>query len=157
MAKKIDQLGPPEVFDDLSDVTLPDREALESLSKADLFEHLQLVDGIFTQINDDENVKMMSHLSGEKSTNRLLVAFLYMMMRDVVTPGSIERIILALQDRNDTTGTSGLKLTNGWLAGYAEYTADRLLHNWISKKNGPAATEGTHAASQMWKRGRNVD
>lgn len=134
------------------DMTLPNREALESLARADLFEHLQLVDSVFTERNDDQNVKEMREASGNKTTNRLLVAFLYILVRDVLTPGSIERILLTLRDRNDGEGQPGLKLTNGWIADYAENIADRLLNNWISKKR-TSPTEGTHAGSQL-KRNR---
>ena len=84
----------------------------------------------------DLNVNRMRKASGELTDERLLVGFLYMLMRDVATPGQIERIMLQLSNSHDFhTGTSEpLDLTNGWLGMYAQDVAERLIFNAITWK-----------------------
>lgn len=57
--------------------------------------------------------------SGCFMTNEKLVSFLYELMRDHVPPGTIQRIV-------ENSQGSPTELTNGWLARYAAFLADRL-------------------------------
>jgi hypothetical protein len=59
------------------------------------------------------------------STKSQLTAFLYQLMRDHVTPGVIEGLVL--QDESaKVQGHDTFVLTNGHLAAYAEEVAKRL-------------------------------
>lgn len=57
--------------------------------------------------------------SGCVEDDRRLVSFLYELMRDHVTPGVIDRLIIASSD-----GVT--QYTNGFLAQYAQHVADIL-------------------------------
>lgn len=62
--------------------------------------------------------------SGEVNSDDSLVAFLYILMRDHLTPGVVEEIIL-----NHVVGPLGpgeRQFTNGWLASYAKDVAEQL-------------------------------
>lgn len=61
--------------------------------------------------------------SGEYQTANPLVAFLYQLMRDEVTPGAVEKIM-------DGQRAGPYCLTNGWLARHAEDIAKRLAFSW---------------------------
>jgi hypothetical protein len=67
-------------------------------------------------------MKELRERSGNYHTNSPLVSFLYELMRDHLTPGVVEKIVL--DSRRDQ---SPWFLTNGWLAQYAEDLANRLL------------------------------
>lgn len=58
--------------------------------------------------------------SGEVNHKGYLVAFLYQLMRDELTPGVIEKIA------RDATLDSECEYSNGWLANYAKDLANRL-------------------------------
>ena len=71
----------------------------------------------------DEPSDMMFELrerSGNYKTTSRLVAFLYELMRDEVPTGVVERIL-------QSTPRLNYGLTNGYLAKYSEYVAERLL------------------------------
>jgi hypothetical protein len=57
--------------------------------------------------------------SGEVNINSKLVGFLYTLMRDHMQPGDIESLVRDSQEAE-------CYYTNGWLARYAEYLAERL-------------------------------
>jgi len=79
----------------------------------------------------DSNVARMRKKSGHVNDTRLLVGFLYMLMRDKMTPGNIEGILLELSNAHDydESEVRTFQFTNGWLAKYAQDVADRLLAN----------------------------
>ena len=63
-------------------------------------------------------------LSGNVDDNRKLVAFLYLLMRDKLPCGEVEKIV---QEVNDgALRLSGFDFSNGWLAQYAQSLADFL-------------------------------
>ncbi len=57
----------------------------------------------------------------EHKTNKGLTAFLYLLMRDHVTPGKLEEIL----ERHLKRG-AGFTLTNGYLGEYAEELANKI-------------------------------
>ncbi len=63
----------------------------------------------------------MRERSGEVDSNDPLVAFLYVLMRDHLTPGNVEQIMLGHVTGNES------QFTNGWLATYAADVAARLM------------------------------
>lgn len=70
----------------------------------------------------DPGCLRMRAASGRVDDDRPLVAFLYELVRDHVTTGTIEESIERC-GRN----TVGHQFTNGWLAQWAQDAADRLL------------------------------
>jgi hypothetical protein len=79
----------------------------------------------------DLNVARMRKKSGSVNDDRLLVGFLYMLMRDQIAPGRIEGILLELSNSHDydKSEVRTFQFTNGWLAKYARDVADRLVAN----------------------------
>lgn len=75
------------------------------------------------KITDPANLRMRA-ASGQVDDVRPLVAFLYRLARDEITTGVLEPIIdrVAQPDDHDHT----FQFTNGWLARWAQDTADRL-------------------------------
>ena len=63
----------------------------------------------------------MRKASGEVVDPRLLVCFLYCLARDRMPSGEIETLLDGM-----TPNVEGYVFTNGWLAEWAKYTADRL-------------------------------
>lgn len=61
--------------------------------------------------------------SGSFSDNRILTTLLYLLMRDEVVPGAMEGLFIQLESKGSREET---QFTNGWLAAYASYLADRL-------------------------------
>lgn len=59
--------------------------------------------------------------SGSVDSEGALIAFLYTLLRDDVTPGRIEEIMVDVQSVGIT------EFSNGWLARYAEDIAARLV------------------------------
>jgi len=76
----------------------------------------------------DERLKaeceVMRKASGEVDDNRRLVAFLYVLMNQYITPGAVEE----LMHRHVECGELGddQLYTNGWLAQHAQNIAERL-------------------------------
>jgi hypothetical protein len=91
----------------------------------------------------DMNTERMRKVSGAVTDDRLLVAFLYTLMRDAVTPGHIESIMLSLSNAhnfNDKTPSNSILFTNGWLANYAKDIAQRLENNPITNDSSVAGS-----------------
>ena len=78
----------------------------------------------------DNNPKMLEiHLaSGEYCSEDLMVALLYRLMRDEVTPGVVEGIVQdILRHKDEDTGEVWeVCFTNGWLAQYAANIIERV-------------------------------
>ncbi len=68
----------------------------------------------------DEANDNLRESSGGVQINSKLVSFLYELMRDHLPAGTVEKIVRASE------GESNVVYTNGWLAQYAEYLANRL-------------------------------
>ena len=64
----------------------------------------------------------MREMSGNVKASSRLVSFLYLLLRDEVTAGTVERIVDGVEA---SEGES--YYTNGWLAQYAKCLADRLM------------------------------
>lgn len=79
----------------------------------------------------DKNVSRMRKASGEVNSTEMIVGFLYLLMRDSVTPGKIEQIMLELSNAHDYNKSEYFvtQYTNGWLATYAKDIAKRLMSN----------------------------
>lgn len=69
----------------------------------------------------DEN-KEMRERSGHVTSDDPLVSFLYLLARDKLPVGSIERLLQEVAQDNAKTIT----YTNGWLAAWAQNAAQRL-------------------------------
>lgn len=96
------------------------REVVFEISEAARLAHQEL--------SKDANVKRLRKKSGTVKDNRLLVAFLYVLMRDVVPPGVMEGTLLKLSNTNadESHEKQEYLLTNGYLAKYAQDLADRI-------------------------------
>ena len=103
----------------------------DKLSKAETFEIFEQARKALDAKQNDENVKRMRKASGNINDDRTLVCFLYLLMRDAVTPGKMEQILLSISNINDkdTPLKDKFQLTNGWLAQYAQDIADRIETN----------------------------
>lgn len=75
---------------------------------------------VLTMTDRNETDSLRSRSGSVKMDSRL-VAFLYELMRDHVTPGEVEAIVQGCSDPN-------VVYTNGWLALYAADLAARLGH-----------------------------
>lgn len=64
--------------------------------------------------------KKLYRISGKFKSSDKVVAFLYELMRDELTPGQVEKLIRNSEDSGETY------YTNGYLAKYADYLAKRL-------------------------------
>lgn len=71
---------------------------------------------------DDDYMKKLRERSGDIESEDPLVTFLYILMRDHVTPGVIEGIMFEHVQYDE----GGNKFTNGWLANYCKDIAERL-------------------------------
>ena len=67
--------------------------------------------------------------SGEISSPSRLVNFLYTLMRDEVSVGVVQELLetQVMMVNADGEYIENIEYTNGWLAEYAMYIADRLL------------------------------
>lgn len=63
----------------------------------------------------------MRELSGNVTSLSMLTGFLYLLMRDHLTPGHVENLIDSIEQSNFP-----MVFTNGWLARYADCLATRL-------------------------------
>ena len=80
---------------------------------------------------DDLEAAALAMRSGAVTTNDLLVGFLYLLMRDKLTPGEVEYLMLQVnKDLLNFARCTGevpvFSLTNGHLARYAQDIASRL-------------------------------
>ena len=66
--------------------------------------------------------------SGHFETEDPLVVFLYLLMRDKLTPGEVSTLLHQTAGRPDVGVGAGYenRLTNGWLAQYADWLAREL-------------------------------
>lgn len=64
----------------------------------------------------------MREKSGQVNDARPLVNFLYLLMRDKLTCGGVEDLMLKIEDCDNEE----IQYTNGWLAQYAQDVAWRL-------------------------------
>jgi hypothetical protein len=71
--------------------------------------------------SDNPHNMELRKISGEIDINSKLVSFLYTLMRDHLTPGVIEELV-----RDAQCGDGDCFYTNGWLAKYADYLANKL-------------------------------
>lgn len=62
--------------------------------------------------------------SGEYCNDNIMVALLYRLMRDEVTPGVVEGIVQDIIHHKEDNGD--ICFTNGWLAQYANNIIERL-------------------------------
>ncbi len=74
---------------------------------------------------DDLQNGLLRQESGSINNHRQIVAFLYILMRDHITPGTIESLVT---QSNNPLGKE-LLFTNGWLAQYAENIANRITEH----------------------------
>ncbi len=72
-------------------------------------------------MKQNKHTTRLRKLSGEVIINSRLVSFLYMLMRDHLPCGEVEKLV-----QNDTDTFEDVTFTNGWLATYAQDLADRL-------------------------------
>lgn len=84
----------------------------------------------------DMNVGRMRKASGELTDDRLLVTFLYLLLRDELPAGRVEWVMLQLSNAHDfaTNKIEASDLTNGWIGRYAQDIAERLLNNPVTWK-----------------------
>ena len=83
-----------------------------------------------------EYMECIRKRSGEVQSNSLLVGFLYILMRDHLTPGKVEGIMF----EHCSPGVASI-FTNGWLAKYAEDVANRLLCGMTDKNTSQNSEE----------------
>ena len=62
-------------------------------------------------------------LSGEFESRSKVSAFLYLLMRDELVCGEVERMVKIVENGDKFT------FSNGWLARYSVYLASRLIKN----------------------------
>lgn len=75
---------------------------------------------------DDLDAAALASRTRAVVTNDMLVGFLYLVMRDHLTPGQVEYLMLQISKDLDKGNSSSFSLTNGHLARYAEDVAGRL-------------------------------
>jgi len=81
---------------------------------------------------DDVYSALLKERSGFVTSNDKLVDFFYVLMRDHVTPGNIEYIMIQVdkeKQMNDLKHVDKTSYTNGWLASYAKDIVERLKGN----------------------------
>ena len=73
-----------------------------------------------------DNPKMLEihNASGQYCNDDIMVALLYRLMRDEVTPGVVEGVVQDIIHHKETEGD--ICFTNGWLAQYAANIIERL-------------------------------
>lgn len=74
------------------------------------------------EVDDPSNLAMRA-ASGRVNDNRRLVQFLYVLGRDKLPIGAIEGLLMQFEGLDPH---EECLYTNGWLAQWAKYTADRL-------------------------------
>lgn len=89
-----------------------------------------------TQDNHGDENQRMRKRSGEETSSDPLVTFIYVLMRDHVTPGVVEETMLHHAAQESL-------FTNGWLARYAKDVAARL--------RGPETTLGPAPDRDGWR------
>lgn len=122
----VDPDGDLESFRDrtIKDLSKLPRDVLFEISEAARIAHQRKV--------KDQNVKRLRKKSGSVKDSRLLVAFLYVLMRDHLPAGVVEGVLLKLSNDNVEDTQHEYTLTNGYLAKYAKDIADRLETNRLT-------------------------
>lgn len=87
----------------------------------------------------EEDRQKMRNLSGRVESDDPLVSFLYVLMRDYLTPGEIEGIM----EGQITPSLGATIFTNGWLAQYAKHVACRLNSKQYCRKPKSPSTRGS--------------
>ena len=75
---------------------------------------------------DDPIAMRLRKQSGTFLSRDPLECFLYVLMRDWVTPGAVEYVMIQLTKEYEVYGDAPTPLTNGWLGQYARDVALRL-------------------------------
>lgn len=88
-------------------------------SKCRCGKEVHVRDDLFTKEAPD-STEYLRHKSGGVTSDDNLVSFLYELMRDHVTPGVVEQVM------RNSVARINVDYTNGWLAEYAKYIAERL-------------------------------
>jgi hypothetical protein len=81
---------------------------------------------------DDVYSALLKERSGFVTSGDQFVDFFYVLMRDHVTPGHIEYIMIQVdkeKQNNDLKHVDKTSYTNGWLASYAKDVVERLKGN----------------------------
>lgn len=68
--------------------------------------------------------KRMREVSGHVNSNSKLVCFLYLLMRDELALGAVEKLV-----QESTLDKGETLFTNGWLANYSKDIEKRLLES----------------------------
>lgn len=98
---------------------------------------------------DDPFSSSMRKRSGEIDSDDLLVAFLYLLMRDHITPGTVEYMMIQLEkERWHIDPSWTMQFTNGWLAKNAKDIANRLYHV-IPLHKKPVVEEDVHRETYL--------
>jgi len=111
-----------------------------------------------------EELERMRMKSGDIHDNRPLIVFLYRLLRDEITPGRLEQILLEAGIDQPVTTPRDNVFTNGWLATYAQDIAWRLT-GWdapwptetvqVIAKNGLLSPEDIADLKEQWRAGQN--
>lgn len=103
---------------------------VKELSDGELSAAINYLYEEYSHRKTDLNVNRMKKESGNVKGN-LLETFMYHLMRDKVTPGYIEGLLLELSNQHDykTTDNKDFEITNGWLGKYAKDVSKRLMAN----------------------------
>jgi hypothetical protein len=73
--------------------------------------------------------RRMRRESGYFDHSSKLVSFLYLLLRDEITPGHLEEILKKMSNPETEQLEGASMYTNGWIAKYAENIALRLLES----------------------------
>ena len=82
-----------------------------------------------SKLNDVKKNLELRKVSGNISTKNQLVSFLYLLMRDELSTGKVEKMVRQIEE--DVT----VLYTNGWLAQYSIYLAESLQGKEEDKNN----------------------
>jgi hypothetical protein len=86
---------------------------------------------------DDPYAMALRLRSGNVTTCDPLVCFLYILMRDHLSQGAVEYIMLQLEAEDNRFSRRRTPLTNGWLAAYAKDIVKRLQGKNKVKRKSP--------------------
>jgi len=73
----------------------------------------------------DHEIARMRRASGAVDDARPIVSFVYVLLRDILSPGNIENIINSIL--RERAGGTRAEFQNGWLAAYAQDIVARLV------------------------------
>ncbi len=75
-------------------------------------------------ITTEDRMRYTQFVSGTYMFSDQLTNFLYTLMRDHLTPGVVEKLVLQIEEEQTK---QPITYTNGWLAAYSNYLALRLI------------------------------